>query len=203
MGLLAEGAKRGGRSLSTVLLVCNVALSSPLVGGADRLRLGRNIVCHCSGGRVQAEKLDPSLRLPLLSPSLYPLLFIAGLFAATLTVSRVIHWVALIRISVGKLGGDFLGAPKRRLIWATPFLLLFHPTLYLVLGLLAASVLTIAGRLPAGWRWFMAGVYVYAVLGGLLVLNVMRKRRSRRNQHSTIDEPAHDRHGPSSPGTPK
>ncbi len=137
-----------------------------------------------------------------MSPSLYPLLFIAGFFAATLTVSRLLHWVALIRTSVGKLGGDFLGAPKRRLIWVTPFVLLFHPALYLVLGLLAVSVLAIVGRLPAGWRWFMAGFYAYAVFGGLLVLNAMRKRRSRRKQQSKIDEPAHDRDGPSSPGRP-
>lgn len=117
-----------------------------------------------------------------MTSSLYPLLFIAGVFAATLTVSRVLHWVALIRTTVGKLGGDFLGAPKRRLIWATPFVLLLHPALYLVLGLLVVSVLEIGGRLPAGWRWFVAGFYAYAVLGGLLALNVMRKRRSRRNQ---------------------
>jgi hypothetical protein len=129
-----------------------------------------------------------------LSPSLYPLLFVAGVFAGTVAVSRILHWVSLIRTSVGKLGGDFLGAPRRRLIWVTPFVLLFHPALYLVLGLLAASVLAIAGRVPAGWRWFMAGFYAYAVVGGLLMLNVMRKRRSRRNQQPEIDKPAHDGH---------
>jgi hypothetical protein len=137
-----------------------------------------------------------------LSPSLYPLLFIAGVFAGTLAVSRILHWVSLIRTSVGKHGGDFLGAPKRRLIWVTPFILLFHPALYLVLGLLAVSALAIVGRMPAGWRWFIAGFYAYAVIGGLLVLNVMRKRSSRRNQQSKIDGPAHDGHGRSPPGHP-
>jgi hypothetical protein len=137
-----------------------------------------------------------------LSPSLYPLLFVAGVFAGTVAVSRILHWVSLIRTSVGKLGGDFLGAPRRRLIWVTPFVLLFHPALYLVLGLLAVSVLAIAGRVPAGWRWFMAGFYAYAVVGGLLMLNVMRKRRSRRNQQSEIDKPAHDGHAPSPPRHP-
>jgi hypothetical protein len=123
------------------------------------------------------------------SSSGYPLFFIAGFCAATFTVSRVIHWATLIRISVGKLGGDFLGAPKRRLIWATPFVLLFHSALYLVLGLLVASVLAIVGRLRVGWCWFLAGFYTYVLLSGLLVLNVMRKRRSRPNEKSRIDKP--------------
>ena len=134
-------------------------------------------------------------------PSLYPLLFIAGIFAGALAVSRILHWVSLVRTSVGKLGGDFLGAPKRRLIWVTPFVLLFHPALYLVLGLLAISVLAIAGRVPAGWCWFIAGFYAYAVVGGLLVLKVMRKRHSR-SQRSKIVGPANDEHGPARPGHP-
>jgi hypothetical protein len=137
-----------------------------------------------------------------LSPSLYPLPFIAGLLAAAFTVSRVLHWALLIRASVGKLGGDFLGAPKRHLFWATPFVLLLHPGLYLLLGLSAISVLAIAGQLPAGWRWFMAGFYAYAVVGGLLMLNLLRKSRSRRNQQSKLDEAALDRHGAPSCGHP-
>lgn len=115
-----------------------------------------------------------------LSPSLYPLLFVAGFFTAALAVSRILQWVTLIRTCVGKLGGDFLGAPKRRLIWVTPLVSLFHPAPYLVVGLLAASVLAVTGRLPAGWRWFLGGFYAYALVGGLLLLNVMRKRHSRR-----------------------
>lgn len=137
-----------------------------------------------------------------MSPALYPLLFIAGFFAAAFTVSRILHWVSLTRVSIGKLGGDFLGAPKRRLIWTTPFVLLFHPGLYLVLGLLAISVLAITGQLPAGWRWFMAGFYAYAVVGGLLALNLLRKRRSRRSQQSKLDQPVLGRNGPSWPGRP-
>jgi hypothetical protein len=122
-----------------------------------------------------------------LSPSPFPLLFIAGVFAAALTVSRTLHWVWLIRTCVGKLGGDFLGAPKRRLIWATPFVSLLNPAPYLILGLLALSVLVIAGRLSAGWRWFMAGFYAYAVVGGLLALSVTRIHRLRRNRQSNVD----------------
>lgn len=137
-----------------------------------------------------------------MSPSVYPLLFIAGFAAAAFTVSRILHWASVTRVTIGKLGGDFLGAPKRRLLWATPFVLLFHPGPYLALGLLATSVLAIAGQLPAGWRWFMAGFYAYAVVGGLLMLNLLRKRRSRKSQESKLDEPALDRHGPSSRGRP-
>lgn len=125
-----------------------------------------------------------------MSPSLHPLLFIAGFLTGAFTVSRVLQLVSLTRASVGKLGGDFLGAPKRRLIWATPFILLFNPGLYLALGLIAISVLAIAGQLPPGWRWFVAGVYAYAAAGGLLVLKVLRKRRSGRSQESKLDEPA-------------
>lgn len=116
-----------------------------------------------------------------MSPLPYALLLIAGLFVATFTVSRVLHWVSLVHISFGKLGGDFLGAPKRRLIWATPLILLLHPAPYLVAGVLAASVLAFSGRLPVGWCWFIAGFYAYAAFGGLLMLKVMRDRRARRN----------------------
>lgn len=137
-----------------------------------------------------------------MSPSPYPLLFLAGFFAAAFTVSRILHWASLTRVSIGKLGGDFLGTRKRRLIWATPFVLLLHSGLYLVVGLLAASVLAIAGQLPPGWRWFMAGFYAYAVAGGLLVLYVLRKRRSRESQQSRHDEGLVHRHGQSLRGHP-
>jgi len=72
----------------------------------------------------------------------------------------------------------------------------------LVLGLLAISVLAIAGQLPVGWRWFLAGVYAYAVVGALLVFKVLRKRRSRRNQQSKLDEAALGRQGASPQGRP-
>jgi hypothetical protein len=137
-----------------------------------------------------------------LSPSLYPLLFIAGFFVGAFTVSRVLHWTSLTRTSLGKLGGAFLGAPKRRLIWATPFVILLHPGLYLVLGLVAIYILAIAGQLPVGWRWFLAEFYAYAVLGGLLVFKVLHKRRSRRNQQSKLDEPALGTQGSSPRGRP-
>ncbi|HJS88964.1 MAG TPA: hypothetical protein VJ738_03270 [Steroidobacteraceae bacterium] len=135
-----------------------------------------------------------------MSTSLYPLLFVVGFLAAAFTVSRILHWVSLTRVSIGKLGGDFLGAPKRRLIWATPFILLFHPGLYLLLGLLAIAVLAISGQLPAAWRWFVAGFCAYALLGGLLVLKALRKRRSRQSQQSKLDEPVLDRQGQSPRG---
>ena len=58
--VLAEGAQRGRRFLSTVLLIRSVALSLELVGGADYRRVGRGIVRSCAGGRLQAEALDTS-----------------------------------------------------------------------------------------------------------------------------------------------
>lgn len=79
-------------------------------------------------------------------------------------------------------------------------ILLFNPGLYLVLGLITITVLAIAGQLPAEWRWFVAGFYAYAGVVGLLVLKVLRKRRSGRSQQSRLDKPALKMDGPSSGG---
>jgi hypothetical protein len=49
-----------------------------------------------------------------------PFAFALGFFAATLLVSVISHWAALLVTVLGKHGGDFLGPPKRRLLWAAP-----------------------------------------------------------------------------------
>lgn len=60
METLAEGTKRGRRSLSTALLIRSVALSLELVGGTGYRRVGRGIVRSCSDGDLQAERFDSS-----------------------------------------------------------------------------------------------------------------------------------------------
>ena len=74
-----------------------------------------------------------------MSEVITPLLGFAGLFAGMLLWVQFTRWVALLYVSGSKEGGDFLGPPKRRLLWATPFLALLHPAPWLV-GAAAAQL---------------------------------------------------------------
>jgi hypothetical protein len=60
--------------------------------------------------------------------------FIPGMFV----VPFLLRWAALLHITIGLHGGDFLGPPRRRLPWATPLIVLVHPAPYLLLGRLAS-----------------------------------------------------------------
>jgi hypothetical protein len=91
----------------------------------------------------------------------------------------VVRWAALVHTVFALHGGDFLGAPKRRLLWAIPLVILLHPVPYLVIGSLVVIGFAAVGRAPMGWIWFLGGFYAYGLIMGLLVLTRMRKRRQR------------------------
>jgi hypothetical protein len=103
----------------------------------------------------------------------------AGFLVAMVSLGPILHWAVLFRTTLGLHGGDFLGPPKRRLLWAAPFVLLFHPVPFFVVGACVVTVLAALGRLSSGWLWFLAGFYTYALLMGLLVLASLRKARRR------------------------
>jgi len=103
-----------------------------------------------------------------------PVLGIAGFFAGMLLWTQFTRWVALLYVSGSKEGGDFLGPPKRRLLWAVPFLAVLHPAPWLI-GL----TVIFAWR---GGIGFLAGLCL-ALLSMIFttVTALVRWRRSRSN----------------------
>ena len=104
---------------------------------------------------------------------------IAGFFSATFVVTQCWRWSALLWVAFSRHGGDFLGPPKRRLLWISPFVVLLHPGLYLITALVVVTGLYLQNRVTSGWGWFLAGFYVYVAFSMLSVTS--RYRRMRRN----------------------
>jgi hypothetical protein len=104
------------------------------------------------------------------------LAFPLGLLLGMVLIPRVLYWIFLIHTSFAEQSGDFLGPPKRRLLWMAPLVLLFHPVPYLLLGLVVATVLAGLGRLSAGWLWFLAGFYAHALFISTFMFRVLRRR---------------------------
>jgi hypothetical protein len=104
--------------------------------------------------------------------------FLIGIFFLPL----VVRWAGLVYTVFGLHGGDFLGAPKRRLLWAAPLVILLHPVPYLVIGSFVIIKFVAAGQASAGWVWFLAGVYSYGLVIGLLVVIRVRKLRNKADR---------------------
>ena len=112
------------------------------------------------------------------------LLVALGFVAAALLAGPISRWVGLVFVSTTEHGGDFLGPPKRRLLWALPFVVLVHPMAYLVLALLVVTAATLMGRMASGWGWFLLGVYIYMGLVGITVLARLKRVRPRSTGRS-------------------
>jgi hypothetical protein len=123
---------------------------------------------------------DPSLGLQeirVLSVALIP----AGFFLAVVFVPQLIRWILLLHTTFGLQAGDFLGTPKRRLLWFAPFVLVFHPLPYIAAGIVVVSALAIAGRLAPAWSWFLGGFYAYFLLMAVLIVPKLLVLRKMRN----------------------
>ena len=118
---------------------------------------------------------------------------LAGLFAGLLLWAQVLRWFALVYIALQQHGGDFLGTPKRRLIWVTPFVALLHPAPWMLAALAYLLHRALATPLSGGWRWFLVGSAAGICLQVVAVLPVML--RLRRNGASLSPE----RPGPRAP----
>jgi hypothetical protein len=93
-------------------------------------------------------------------------------------VPQLLRWAFLVHTTFQPPGGDFLGAPRRRLLWAAPFVVLFHPLPYVVAGSVVVATLAMRGRTSAGWLWFLVGFYACALLMGImLALRLLSVRR--------------------------
>lgn len=108
-----------------------------------------------------------------------PAIAIAGFFSAALVVTQGLRCVALLGLAFSPHGGDFLGPPRRRLLWIAPFVVLFHPGAYLLSALVVLTFLYLQNRLASGWGWFFAGVCVYFVLVALSIASRYRRIRRR------------------------
>ena len=111
---------------------------------------------------------------------LAPVLLFLGFFAGTLFGTQLLRWGALLWVSTTTHGGDFLGPPKRRLLWVFPFVLLLHPTPYLVAFVVVFTVLALQGKVGSFWLWLLAGFYVYVAIASLMMLKSYRLTRRRR-----------------------
>ena len=105
--------------------------------------------------------------------------FALGFFAATLLVSAISHWAALLVTVLGKQGGDFLGPPKRRLLWAAP-LAIVHPAPFLMVAALMGGAMAGLALLGRSWEWFFVGLYGALAYVGLLASMAWRRSKARR-----------------------
>src|SRR4051794_36051313 len=81
-----------------------------------------------------------------------------GFFAGLLFVAQFTRWGVLVHVTCSMHGGDFLGAPRRRLIWATPFVALLHPVPWLMFAAAVLGYRTLAANTASGWSWFFGGL---------------------------------------------
>lgn len=108
-----------------------------------------------------------------------PFAFALGFFAAALLLSVVGHWAAVLGAVLGKHGGDFLGPPKRRLLWAAP-LAIVHPAPFLIVAALAGGVMAGLVLLGRSWEWFFAGLYGALAYVGVFASMAWRRAKARR-----------------------
>src|SRR3954466_7260583 len=120
-----------------------------------------------------------------------PLLAFAGFFSGMLLWLQFTRWAILLYVSASKNGGDFLGPPKRRLLWAIPFLALLHPAPWLLGAAVFFMFRAMRGDTGAGWSWFLGGLALALVFMLLSTLTMLaRWRRLRHSQPSGSDTQA-------------
>ena len=93
---------------------------------------------------------------------------------------QVVRWGTLLWVTTISHGGDFLGSPRRRLVWAFPFILLLHPTPYFVTFLVVFTIWALEGKVESIWLWLLGGLYAHVVFSGLTMLRVRRLQRKGR-----------------------
>ncbi len=98
-----------------------------------------------------------------------PIIAVCGFFTGGLLVQQVLRWIALLSVVIANQQGEFLGPPRRRLLWVVPFAFFLHPGLYSVGALMIITVLCLLNRLSGAWGWFLAGLYTYVAVTGLSI----------------------------------
>jgi hypothetical protein len=107
-------------------------------------------------------------------------LAIVGFFFGILFVPQLFRWIVLVRTAVAPQEGDFLGPLRRRLLWATPLVLLMHPAPYLLLDICWIAVRAAMGRVPYPWPSILAGFCAgVALIVASTVIRLVSLRRLR------------------------
>ncbi len=118
-----------------------------------------------------------------------PIIAVAGFFAGGVVVQQVLRLIALLTVTTAKQGGDFLGPPQRRLLWAVPFVVFFQPGIYAIGALVVITGCYLLNRLGGEWGWFLTGLYLHVTVSGVSIAS--RYRRFRRKL-GKVDSAAHD-----------
>ena len=114
-----------------------------------------------------------------------PIFGVAGVLAGTFLWLQFIRWMGLLYVAGSKEGGDFLGPPKRRLLWAIPFIALLHPAPWLIC--IAGICAFRAIRADAGGigTWFFGGLIIAQLqMIHTTAITLTRWRRLRHSQAS-------------------
>jgi hypothetical protein len=111
---------------------------------------------------------------------LAPALVLAGFLAGSLFFIQLLRWAALLWVSTATHGGDFLGPPKRRLLWVFPFVALLHPAPYLLACVAVFTVWTLQGKMGSIFPWALCGCYLNIVFNAFVMSRSYRLRRRRR-----------------------
>jgi hypothetical protein len=93
-----------------------------------------------------------------------PAFGLMGFLAGTLLWTQLTRWVLLLYTVGSKHGGDYLGPPKRRLIWAAPIVGLIHPAPWLICVTVFLGVHAYRVQAGARWAWFYGGLSLAILL---------------------------------------
>jgi hypothetical protein len=97
-----------------------------------------------------------------------------------IAISQMGHWVTLMVTTLAKHGGDFLGEPRRRLLFAFPFVALLHPGLWLTPLVFVAPWLALNTDQSGPIRMAAAGFCLWLFpFAGLIVKVLLRMRKQQ------------------------
>jgi hypothetical protein len=110
-----------------------------------------------------------------------------GFVAGLLLWVQLARWMLLLYVSGSKDGGDFLGPPRKRLLWALPFMALLHPAPWLIGATGFFGMRTMVGNSATGAKWFFGGLFLAVLLMSLTALLLLvrwhRSRQARVTHH--------------------
>jgi len=102
---------------------------------------------------------------------------ILGFFVGLSFWTQFTRWVVLMATTGSKHGGDFLGPPRRRLLWAVPFVAVLHPVPWRLGAGVIASFMSFHNAAGFGWTWFFGGLWLGVLLMALTTAVVLARVR--------------------------
>ena len=87
-----------------------------------------------------------------------------GVLAAMVAVGQLTRWISVLATTLAKHGGDFLGEPRRRLLWAAPIFSILHPGFYVALATVIAPWYLLQRETTDFFRSVAIGYYAPLIL---------------------------------------